>query len=91
MNSDPSIARQRIYWQRTRRLTMILIGIWASVTFVVIFFARELSGLNLFGWPLSFYMAAQGLVVGYLLLIAFYVWAMQRLDRTLTDDHDHGI
>jgi putative solute:sodium symporter small subunit len=35
-------------------------------------------------------MAAQGLVVGYLLLIAFYAWAMQRLDRMLTENHDHG-
>jgi len=37
--------------------------------------------MTLFGWPLSFYMAAQGLVVIYLIIVAVYTWQMQRFDR----------
>ena len=45
------------------------------------FFARELSRFTLFGWPLSFYMAAQGVSLVSLAVIVFYAWRMRRLDR----------
>ena len=69
------------HWRRTKTLTFSLLLIWALVTFLVIFFARELSGATLFGWPLSFYMAAQGLGVIYLAIVAVYTWQMGRIDR----------
>ena len=69
-----------IHWTRVRRLTLALLLLWFIFTFGVIFFARELSGLTLFGWPLSFYMAAQGSTLIYLLIIAFYALAMKKLD-----------
>lgn len=69
------------HWRRTRTLTFSLLLIWATATFLVVFFARELSGMTLFGWPLSFYMAAQGLVVIYLIIVAVYTWQMRRFDR----------
>ena len=50
-----------------RVLTFSLLSIWSGASFSIIFFARELSGLSLFGWPVSFYMAAQGSILIYLL------------------------
>jgi putative solute:sodium symporter small subunit len=70
-----------VHWERTRRLTGILLAIWFCVTFGVIFFARELSHLTLFGWPVSYYMAAQGATIVYVILVGFYAWRMRRLDR----------
>ncbi len=69
------------HWQSTRRLTLGLLLVWFVLTFGVIFFARELSGMRWFGWPLSFYMAAQGLVLAYLLIVAVYTWQMRKIDR----------
>lgn len=73
------------HWQSTRRLTLSLLLIWLALTFGVIFFARELSGMRLFGWPLSFYMAAQGLVLIYLLIVAVYTWQMRKIDQRQPD------
>lgn len=73
------------HWQSTRRLTLGLLLIWFALTFCVIFFARELSNVSLFGWPLSFYMAAQGLALGYLLIVAVYTWQMKRIDQRQPD------
>jgi putative solute:sodium symporter small subunit len=67
-----------------------LLLVWFLMTFGVIFFARELSGLTLFGWPLSFYMAAQGATLIYVVIVAVYAWRMQRLDETLKDDGTDG-
>jgi putative solute:sodium symporter small subunit len=62
-------------------LTGVLLAIWFCVTFSVIFFARELSHVSLFGWPISYYMAAQGATLVYVILVGFYAWRMWLLDR----------
>ncbi len=75
------------HWQRVRRLTAWLLLAWFAVTFGVIFFARELSAITLFGWPLSFYMAAQGTILIYLVIVAVYAWRMRRLDLAFSEEH----
>ena len=45
----------RHYWQKNLRITGILLAIWFVVTFVVGYYARELS-FTFFGWPFSFWM-----------------------------------
>ena len=72
---------QRRYWARTQRVTAALFAAWLLTTFCVIFFARELSGYTLFGWPFSYYMAAQGTTLIYLAIVGLYAWRMRRLDR----------
>ena len=72
-------ARQR-YWRRNLKITGWLFAAWFCVTFVVGYFARELS-FSFFGWPFSFWMGAQGALVVYVLIICYYAYAMNRLDR----------
>jgi len=69
------------HWRATRRLTFVLMTLWLCTGFVTVYFARELSRFSLFGWPLSFYMAAQGASLVSLAVIAFYAWRMRRLDH----------
>lgn len=69
------------HWRATRRLTLVLMSLWLCTGFVTVFFARELSRFALFGWPLSFYMAAQGASLVSLVVIVLYAWRMRRLDR----------
>jgi putative solute:sodium symporter small subunit len=66
------------------RITAILLSIWFVVTFVMAFFARDLN-FNFFGWPFSFYMAAQGSLVVYVAIIMFYAHYMNKLDI------EHGV
>lgn len=68
------------YWQKTLNVTGVLLAIWFVVTFVVAYFARDLT-FNFFGWPFSFWVAAQGALIVYVLLIGYYAWHMNRLDR----------
>ncbi|MRW86151.1 DUF4212 domain-containing protein [Pseudoduganella sp. FT26W] len=69
------------HWHKARRMTALLLLLWLLTGFCAAFFARELAGLSVFGWPLSFYLAAQGASLVYLGIIAFYAWRMRRLDR----------
>ncbi len=71
--------RHREYWSKNLRITAVLLTIWFVVTFVLGYFARDLS-FNFFGWPFSFYMAAQGSLIIYVIIIWFYARYMNNLD-----------
>ena len=71
---------QREYWRKNLRVTASLMAIGFVVTFVVAFFARELS-FNFFGWPFSFWVGAQGALLVYVALVWVYSRIMNRLDR----------
>jgi putative solute:sodium symporter small subunit len=76
--------KRKIYWQKNLRITAILLAIWFVVTFAVTFFAQELS-FNFFGWPFSFYMAAQGALIIYIAIVWIYARYMNNLDK------DYGV
>jgi putative solute:sodium symporter small subunit len=75
-----------LYWSKARQFTFVLIALWFSSTFGIIYFARELTNFTVFGWPFSFYMAAQGLILLYLAILAAYVVYMRRLDKQLKNE-----
>ena len=77
--------RHRDYWRRNLRLTGVLLVVWFLAGFVAVFFAREMQVFNFFGWPFSFWMAAQGALIVFVLIVWCYDRAMNRLDRT------HGV
>jgi len=83
--------KHREYWRRNLRLTAVLLFIWFVVTYVMAYFAIPLSEFNFFGWPLSFYMAAQGSLIIYVLIIWYYARAMRRMDLEYgVDEGDLG-
>jgi putative solute:sodium symporter small subunit len=75
---------QEQYWQKNLSITAKLMGVWFVVTFVVTFFARDLSFI-FFGWPFSFWMASQGSLVIYVLIIWYYASYMNKIDQ------EHGV
>ena len=72
------------YWRRNLKVTAILMFIWFVVTFVVAYLARDLS-FSFFGWPFSFWVASQGALVVYVLIIWYYDSHMNKLDQ------EHGV
>jgi putative solute:sodium symporter small subunit len=73
--------KHKEYWQRNLNLTMVLLAIWFVVTFVMAYFARPLAQINVAGFPFSFYMAAQGSLIIYIVIIAVYARKMGKLDE----------
>ena len=77
-------ARAR-HWRRTLRLTAALLLVWFLVGYVVTWFARDLD-FPFFGWPFSFWVAAQGGIVVFVLLLLAYARRMAHNDRRLARD-----
>lgn len=79
-----AVVRRQRHWRRNRQLTLLLLFLWMAVSFVAVFEARALDQA-FFGWPFSFWLAAQGAPLIYLALVAAYAVYMNRLD------HRHGL
>nr|MBB4247029.1 putative solute:sodium symporter small subunit [Rhodocyclus tenuis] len=70
-------------------MSAALLTIWFVVSFVASFFARELNEFTVFGFPLGFYMAAQGSLIIYVFIVGYYAYCMNRLDREYGVDEEH--
>jgi putative solute:sodium symporter small subunit len=69
------------YWHKNLVITGILLLIWFIATFVEGWYARELNNFTFLGFPLGFYMSAQGSLIIYVVLIWIYQKYMNGLDR----------
>lgn len=78
MNS-PKTAQIR---RKIRILTWTLMLIWLAVSFGWVFFARALS-FRIGDWEWSFWMAAQGSVLVFLLITVVNAWLVNRWERDL--------
>jgi putative solute:sodium symporter small subunit len=78
--------QRREYWRKNLRLMGILLFFWALVSFGAgILFVDALNQVSFIGYPLGFWFAQQGSIVIFVILIAIYVWRMDKLDA------DYGI
>ena len=74
-------AKHHEYWRKNLLITAVLLIIWFIATFVEGWYARELNSITFLGFPLGFYMSAQGSLVIYVAIIGFYAWYMEKLDK----------
>jgi putative solute:sodium symporter small subunit len=66
---------------RHLKLKAGLLLLWALVSFVATYFARDLQSLVVGGWPLGYWIAAQGAVVVFIGIVVAYCMAMNRFER----------
>ena len=72
----------RAYWQKNKLYLLILLSIWFVISYIAgIFFADELNTIRIGGFRLGFWIAQQGAIYIYVVLIFVYVQLMNRLDK----------
>lgn len=70
------------YWAANKRLIYISLAIWAFVSFGLgIVFRPLISGISVGGADLGFWFAQQGSIYTFMILIFFYAWRMNQIDR----------
>jgi putative solute:sodium symporter small subunit len=70
------------YWHYNVWLTTILLAIWFVVTFLISgIFAGYLNQWTIIGFPLGYYMAAQGSLAIFVIEIAVYAYLMNKKDE----------
>lgn len=80
-----SSSTDEAWWQKTKALMIISLVVWAIAGFGIHFFVNQLNEITFIGFPLGFYMAAQGSLI---IFVALIFWFSARQDAI---DRDHGV
>ncbi len=92
--SLPEQERARAYWRANIRLVGVCLAVWFLASYGCgILFAEYLNQFRLFGFKLGFWFAQQGSIYVFLMIILYYVWRINALDRRFDvheEDADHS-
>jgi putative solute:sodium symporter small subunit len=70
------------YWRANTNLIRNLLIVWALTSLVFsILLVQPLNAIRFFGVPLGFWMAQQGSILIFVVLIFIYAFQMDKLDR----------
>ncbi len=77
-----TLEKRKAYWRANKMLIGTLLAIWAIVTFgCSILWVEWLNQFKFMGLPLGFWFAQQGSIVIFVVMLFFYAWRMDKLDR----------
>jgi len=74
-------AQRDAYWKRTSRLMWTIMVLWVFFSFVIPAFAVQLNQIVIAGFPLGFYMAAQGSLIAFVVLCFWNASAQNKIDE----------
>ncbi|MCS6958372.1 MAG: DUF4212 domain-containing protein [Aquificaceae bacterium] len=76
------------YWRENRNLMLLVLLIWFLVSYGAALISGFLNKIVIFGFPLGYYMGAQGALIVFLLLIVFYAKTMENVDKKYGVEED---
>ncbi len=79
MSADTS--QKEVHWQRTKGLMIVHLVIWFIFSFGIHWFAPQLNKIPFMGFPLGFYMAAQGSLIVFVVQLFVFASQQAKIDR----------
>ncbi|MGE0734746.1 MAG: DUF4212 domain-containing protein [Alphaproteobacteria bacterium] len=73
--------KRQSYWRKTSTLMWTIMILWFIFSFGVHLFATSLNKIVILGFPLGFYMAAQGSLVIFVILCFWNARAQNKIDE----------
>ena len=83
MAQPDSQANQEEHWRKTTRLMLTHLGIWFFFGYIIHMFVGPLNKITIpvLGFPLGFYMAAQGSLIVFVVMLFVFARQQNRIDR----------
>jgi putative solute:sodium symporter small subunit len=76
---DPTTAKA--YWAKTSRLMWTVLAMWFVAGFGIHFFARDINPIHVFGFPLAYYIAAQGSLIVFVVGLFWFAHRQNQIDE----------
>jgi putative solute:sodium symporter small subunit len=73
------------YWEKTRGLMFTMIGLWIFFAFIIHMFVVPLNSIVILGFPLGFYLAAQGSLIAFVVMLFWFARKQNSIDE------EHGV
>ena len=69
------------HWEKTKGLMMITLAIWFIFSIVIFMFGESLNNGSFLGYPLAYYMCAQGSIIIFVVLIFWFANRQEKIDE----------
>ena len=69
------------YWKKTSGLMWTMLGIWAFASFFVHMLAPSMNSIHIFGFPLGYYVAAQGSLIVFVVALFWFGKRQNEIDE----------
>ena len=78
-----SPANQEAHWRKTTNLMLIHLGVWFFFGYVIHMFVYQLNNIviPILSFPLGFYMAAQGSLIVFVVMLFMFAKQQDKIDR----------
>ena len=69
------------HWGKTKGLMLITLVIWFIFGYLIFMFGSSLNEGSFLGYPLAYYMCAQGSIVAFVVLIFWFANRQEKIDE----------
>jgi putative solute:sodium symporter small subunit len=69
------------HWSKTTRLMFVYLGLWLFFGYIVHMFVHVLNKISILYFPLGFYMAAQGSLIAFVVMLFVFAKQQDAIDR----------
>ncbi|PTE07946.1 DUF4212 domain-containing protein [Mesorhizobium helmanticense] len=69
------------YWNKTKSLMFVMLGLWVFFGYIIHMFVEQLNTIVIFGFPLGFYMAAQGSLIAFVVMLFWFARRQNAIDE----------
>jgi putative solute:sodium symporter small subunit len=73
--------KQKAHWEATRSLMIIVMAIWFFFAIFVFCIGEQINHIKFLGYPLAYYMTAQGSLIAFVVLIFWSNSRQEKIDR----------
>ncbi len=68
------------HWEKTKGLMIITLVIWFIFGYLIFMFGSSLNEGSFLGYPLAYYMCAQGSIIAFVVLIFWFANKQEKID-----------
>jgi putative solute:sodium symporter small subunit len=81
--AQPNQANDEAHWRKTTNLMLTHLGIWIFFGYIIHMFVKPLNNIiiPILDFPLGFYMAAQGSLIVFVVMLFVFARQQNKIDR----------
>ena len=69
------------HWEKSKNHMLVTLVIWFFFSTVIFMFGAEINSASFLGYPLAYYMTAQGSLLAFVLLIFWFANKQESIDE----------
>ena len=69
------------HWEKTKGHMLMTLALWFFFSIVIFLFGAEINSMSFLGYPLAYYMTAQGSLLAFVIIIFWFANKQEKIDE----------